>query len=87
MDEHKGVSCSMRTKEEAHDYRYFPEPDLMPIVVDEEWKEEIKRSLPELPDARRKRYVNEYGLPDMMLSFLQAQRLLQIFLRRRREMQ
>lgn len=62
-DEHKGVSCSMRTKEEAHDYRYFPEPDLMPIVVDEEWKEEIKRSLPELPDARRKRYVNEYGLP------------------------
>jgi len=44
-----------------------------------------KRSLPELPDARRKRYVNEYGLPDMMLSFLQAQRLLQIFLRRRRE--
>ncbi len=63
-DEHKGISYSMRTKEEAHDYRYFPEPDLMPIVVDEKWKEKIRKSLPELPDARRRRYINEFGLPE-----------------------
>jgi len=75
----------MRTKEEAHDYRYFPEPDLMPIVVDEEWKEEIKRSLPELPDARRKRYVNEYGLPGHDAFILTSSKALADFLRRRRE--
>ena len=53
----------MRSKEEAHDYRYFPEPDLPPVEVSDEWVEEIRQSLPELPEARRQRFVKEYGLP------------------------
>jgi aspartyl-tRNA(Asn)/glutamyl-tRNA(Gln) amidotransferase subunit B len=60
----RGVTESMRGKEEAHDYRYFPEPDLVPIVVEQEWIEEIKASLPELPDIKRERFVSEYGLPE-----------------------
>jgi aspartyl-tRNA(Asn)/glutamyl-tRNA(Gln) amidotransferase subunit B len=55
---------SMRTKEEAHDYRYFPEPDLVPIMVGEEWIEEIRESLPELPDRKRERFMSVYGLPE-----------------------
>ncbi|HOM01259.1 MAG TPA: Asp-tRNA(Asn)/Glu-tRNA(Gln) amidotransferase subunit GatB [Acetivibrio sp.] len=78
-DEHKGISYSMRTKEEAHDYRYFPEPDLMPIVVDEKWKEEIRRSLPELPDARRKRYITDYGLPEYDATILTGSKALADF--------
>ncbi len=58
-----GRTESMRSKEEAHDYRYFPEPDLPPVEVSAEWVEEIRRSLPELPEARRQRFVKEYGLP------------------------
>lgn len=52
----------MRSKEEAHDYRYFPEPDLPPLVVSNEWIEGVKKSMPELPDARRKRFMDEYDL-------------------------
>src|SRR5437879_8370716 len=52
----------MRSKEQAHDYRYFPEPDLLPLVVDEKWRAEIRRMLPELPEARRKRLVADYGI-------------------------
>jgi aspartyl-tRNA(Asn)/glutamyl-tRNA(Gln) amidotransferase subunit B len=63
-DSERGISESMRTKEEAHDYRYFPEPDLVPIVVDRKWVDEIKASLPELPDIKRKRFVSEYNLPE-----------------------
>ena len=55
---------SMRTKEFAHDYRYFPDPDLLPINVDEQWSAEIQRSLPELPEARRSRFVSEFRLPE-----------------------
>jgi aspartyl-tRNA(Asn)/glutamyl-tRNA(Gln) amidotransferase subunit B len=55
---------SMRSKEQAHDYRYFPEPDLLPLVVDEKWKTEICRSIPELPEARRERMVREYGITE-----------------------
>ena len=62
-DENKGVTYSMRSKEEAHDYRYFPDPDLVPVMVDSAWVAEIKQSLPEMPDARCKRYVSELGLP------------------------
>lgn len=62
-DDNKGESFSMRGKEEAMDYRYFPEPDLVPIVVDDEWLESIKRSIPELPQSRRDRYINELGIP------------------------
>jgi aspartyl-tRNA(Asn)/glutamyl-tRNA(Gln) amidotransferase subunit B len=59
-----GRTVSMRSKEEAHDYRYFPEPDLPPLEVTAAWVEEIRRTLPELPDARRHRFVAQYGLPD-----------------------
>ena len=58
-----GRTESMRSKEEADDYRYFPEPDLPPVEVSDEWVEEIRQSLPELPEARRQRFVKEYGLP------------------------
>jgi aspartyl-tRNA(Asn)/glutamyl-tRNA(Gln) amidotransferase subunit B len=53
----------MRSKEEAHDYRYFPDPDLLPVIVDEDWKNEIARLLPELPDAKLRRFVNDFSLP------------------------
>ena len=58
------ISLSMRTKEYAHDYRYFPEPDLVPLVIEPVWIEEIRRSLPELPEARRQRFVRDYGIPE-----------------------
>lgn len=61
-DEKEGVTKSMRRKEEANDYRYFPEPDLVPFTVSEEYIEEIRRSLPELPDARKARYMESCGL-------------------------
>ena len=56
-DPDKGRTESMRGKEEAHDYRYFPDPDLMPVVIDEDWIEAVRRLLPELPDKRRLRFV------------------------------
>jgi aspartyl-tRNA(Asn)/glutamyl-tRNA(Gln) amidotransferase subunit B len=61
---HEGKTYSMRSKEQAHDYRYFPEPDLLPLVVDEKWKAEITKTLPELPEARRARLVKEYGITE-----------------------
>lgn len=61
-DEKEGVTKSMRTKEEANDYRYFPEPDLVPFTVSDEYIEDIRKSLPELPDARKERYMKEFGL-------------------------
>jgi aspartyl-tRNA(Asn)/glutamyl-tRNA(Gln) amidotransferase subunit B len=60
----EGKTYSMRSKEQAHDYRYFPEPDLLPLVLDEKWKAEIARALPELPEARRARMVKDYGITD-----------------------
>ena len=59
-----GRTVSMRSKEEAHDYRYFPEPDLPPLEVAREWVEEIRHALPELPEQRKHRFVDEYGLPE-----------------------
>jgi aspartyl-tRNA(Asn)/glutamyl-tRNA(Gln) amidotransferase subunit B len=53
----------MRSKEEAHDYRYFPDPDLMPIIVDQKWKDDIVKMMPELPEERRDRFINQYSLP------------------------
>ncbi len=61
--EEKGKTVSQRSKEYAHDYRYFPEPDLPPLALGREWVEEIRSKLPELPEARRDRFVAEYGLP------------------------
>jgi len=58
----EGKTYGMRSKEQAHDYRYFPEPDLLPLVVDEKWRAEIRQSLPELPEARRKRMMADYGI-------------------------
>jgi aspartyl-tRNA(Asn)/glutamyl-tRNA(Gln) amidotransferase subunit B len=60
----EGKTYSMRSKEQAHDYRYFPEPDLLPLVVDANWQKEIRDTLPELPEARRKRMVTEYGITE-----------------------
>jgi aspartyl-tRNA(Asn)/glutamyl-tRNA(Gln) amidotransferase subunit B len=59
-----GETMSMRSKEEAHDYRYFPEPDLPPLVVAADWVEEIRASMPELPEARKQRFVAAYGLSE-----------------------
>ena len=63
-DENKGITRSMRGKEEAHDYRYFPDPDLMPVVIDKDWIEEIRKTLPELPDVKKQRFKQVYGLPE-----------------------
>jgi aspartyl-tRNA(Asn)/glutamyl-tRNA(Gln) amidotransferase subunit B len=72
----EGKTYSMRSKEEAHDYRYFPEPDLQPLVVDEKWRAEIGRSLPELPEARRKRMVADYGITEYDAEVLTASKTL-----------
>ena len=63
-DDAKGENVLLRSKEEAHDYRYFPEPDLMPIVVSDEWIEEIRATIPEMPDVKKARYMNDLGLGD-----------------------
>lgn len=72
FDSDKGVTVSMRSKEEAHDYRYFPEPDLLPLQIDNAWIEEIKKSLPELPAEKRERFVREYGIPSYDAGVLTA---------------
>ena len=63
-DDIKGKSYAMRTKETAGDYRYFPDPNVMPVVIDDEWYDRIKSSLPEFPEVKRARYVGEFGLSD-----------------------
>ncbi len=63
-DENRKETVAMRSKEEAHDYRYFPEPDLVTLHITREWVDEIRKSLPELPDSRKARYVRDYGLPE-----------------------
>ncbi len=65
-----GTSQSLRTKEEAHDYRYFPDPDLMPVVVDEIWKERIRSECPELPFPKQQRFIEQYQLPYTLTSVL-----------------
>lgn len=61
-DENEAVS--MRSKEEAHDYRYFPEPDLLPVIMDDKWQKELKLKLPELPEVRKERFINDFNLPE-----------------------
>jgi aspartyl-tRNA(Asn)/glutamyl-tRNA(Gln) amidotransferase subunit B len=68
----EGKTYGMRSKEQAHDYRYFPEPDLLPLVVDEKWQTEIRRTLPELPEARRARMIADYGITDYDAQVLTA---------------
>ncbi len=70
----KGITESMRSKEEAHDYRYFPEPDLVPIEVEPSWIEQIKAKLIELPDSRRERFINQYRLPEYDAYLLTSER-------------
>lgn len=62
FDPDKGETRTMRSKEDAHDYRYFPDPDLLPLVIEQGWIDEIRASLPELPDAKKKRFIDSYGL-------------------------
>ncbi|MCL2766563.1 MAG: Asp-tRNA(Asn)/Glu-tRNA(Gln) amidotransferase subunit GatB [Peptococcaceae bacterium] len=69
-DEKQGITLSMRSKEHAHDYRYMPDPDLVPMLIDRDWVEEIHKGLPELPDDRKERYVREFGLPPYDASVL-----------------
>jgi aspartyl-tRNA(Asn)/glutamyl-tRNA(Gln) amidotransferase subunit B len=72
-------TVSMRSKEEAHDYRYFPDPDLPLLVVDPEWIKQVERSMPELPEARRRRFVAEYALSEYDAGVLTATRALAVF--------
>lgn len=64
FDDDKGIGYAMRSKEDAHDYRYFPEPDLAPIVLSDEYIESLKNSLPEMPHVKKERYMTEYGLSE-----------------------
>ena len=70
----EGTSFLMRSKEEAHDYRYLPEPDLVPFVPDRKWVEELRAGVPELPEKRRRRFIADYGLPEYDAGVLTAER-------------
>jgi len=74
FDANKGKTYTMRGKEEAHDYRYFPDPDLIPLVIDDEWIERVKSELPELPDSRKARFIDEYKLSEYDSSVLTSER-------------
>lgn len=75
-DPAKGITNSMRSKEEAHDYRYFPDPDLLPLVIDRKWVDEVKKALPELPAERRARFIADYKLPEYDAGVLNSSRQL-----------
>ena len=78
-DDEKGEGFAMRSKEEAQDYRYFPEPDLMPISLSDEYIENIRNTLPELPESRRARYINELGLPEYDAGIITSSKALSDF--------
>jgi len=71
-DSNKGVTFSMRSKEEAHDYRYFPEPDLVPVEISDEWIKETMSELPELPEKKRERFIQNYKIPEYDAGVLTA---------------
>jgi aspartyl-tRNA(Asn)/glutamyl-tRNA(Gln) amidotransferase subunit B len=73
-DPNKGQTRAMRSKEHAHDYRYFPDPDLLPLVLDQAWVDAIRANLPELPDAKRARFVRDYGLSEYDAGVLVAEK-------------
>ena len=75
-DDAQGVTNPMRSKEEAHDYRYFPDPDLVPVVIDEAWVSAIRSDMPELPMAKRERFVNDYQIPAYDAGVLTADKAL-----------
>ncbi len=78
-DDAQGVTNPMRSKEEAHDYRYFPDPDLVPIIVDDAWIESIRRELPELPLAKRERFIQVYSIPAYDAGVLTADKALALY--------
>lgn len=78
-DEAQAKTFSMRGKEQAHDYRYFPDPDLVSVHISEEWKEAVRATIPELPDARKARYASEYGLPEYDAAVITSSKLLADF--------
>jgi len=78
-DPDRGITVSQRVKEHAHDYRYFPEPDLCPMVIDEAWEAKLRTELPELPMARKARFMEQYGLNDYDASILTATRMMADF--------
>lgn len=78
-DEKKCVTIPMRSKEAEHDYRYFPEPDLRPLIIDPEWIDRLRKSLPELPGKRKKRYMSEHNLSDYDAEFLTSSREISSF--------
>jgi aspartyl-tRNA(Asn)/glutamyl-tRNA(Gln) amidotransferase subunit B len=78
-DPGRGETRSMRSKEDAHDYRYFPDPDLLPLVLDEAWVEGLRAQLPELPDAKRARFMSQYGLPFVDAGVLVAEQVIADF--------
>ncbi|MEJ5301720.1 MAG: Asp-tRNA(Asn)/Glu-tRNA(Gln) amidotransferase subunit GatB [Thermodesulforhabdaceae bacterium] len=75
-DAAKGITVGMRAKEEEHDYRYFPDPDLVPIVIDKAWIEKIRKTIPELPDEKRRRFAEQYGIPEKDIDVLVSDRVL-----------
>ncbi|NLT96411.1 MAG: Asp-tRNA(Asn)/Glu-tRNA(Gln) amidotransferase subunit GatB, partial [Clostridia bacterium] len=78
-DENKGITLPLRSKEEAHDYRYFPEPDLTPLVIDTNWVQELKAGLPEMPKERKERLITEHGLPEYDAGVITGSRALADF--------
>jgi len=74
FDSAQGTTRSMRSKEEAHDYRYFPDPDLLPLVLERSWVDALKAALPEMPDAKRARYMRDYGLSNYDAGILVGER-------------
>ncbi|NVN36727.1 Asp-tRNA(Asn)/Glu-tRNA(Gln) amidotransferase subunit GatB [Komagataeibacter swingsii] len=73
FDPSRNETRSLRSKEDAHDYRYFPDPDLLPLVVEQAWVDELERALPELPDDKRDRFIKQYGIPRYDASVLVAE--------------
>ena len=82
FDSGRGITRPMRSKEEAHDYRYFPDPDLLPLVLDADWVERLRAKLPELPDAKKARFVSEHGLSPGDAAILVAEQATALFFER-----
>ncbi len=78
-DVDQGITASMRGKEEAHDYRYFPDPDLVPLKTDEDWIEEIRKGLPELPSEKRERFTEQYRIPEYDAMILTSTKPLSVY--------
>jgi aspartyl-tRNA(Asn)/glutamyl-tRNA(Gln) amidotransferase subunit B len=78
-DVDQGITITMRGKEEAHDYRYFPDPDLVPLRIEEKWVEEIRKGLPELPDEKKERFVRQYQIPEYDAEILTSTKPLSVY--------